>query len=434
MFFQLKKNDKVYAPSMDFPAKSSILHIENHKIAERTQYMGFAKEHLIALQEAQPVVLPLLDELLNKVLDHLFQFPLLKGIATSQTSRDRLYHVFFHYFKSLLSGELDDAYFAMRKRIGGTHMGAGLPVEWFIATYSAISTLLIPKIVEALHREPEKLTTVLLAVTHVINLDSQLVVDNYLQARITDLKQLNDANESLQRELNSISQEVAASVQQTEASISETSGKAEQIKSETEMTQKSSKNLLNLTNMNQHQMDEMFTTFETVLDEVDTSLSGIESLKSISGKIITMTKGIEDIADQTNLLALNASIEAARAGEEGRGFAVVATEVRKLAENSKSMSSQIKSLIDDSDHQINDLLKLLSSMNESTQQSKTKIQDVKTGLLTVKMEMEQYLDMFDRNKLDLDTIVSSIKEINETITNLSVLANTLLERAEEGRN
>ena len=60
-------------------------------------------------------------------------------------------------------------------------------------------------------------------------------------------------------------------------------------------------------------------------------------MESVAQKI----EEIEDIAYRTNLLALNAAIEAARAGEHGRGFAVVAVEVRKLAEISQQVASEI---------------------------------------------------------------------------------------------
>lgn len=76
------------------------------------------------------------------------------------------------------------------------------------------------------------------------------------------------------------------------------------------------------------------------------------------------------------------------------------------------------------------IVTIMSSMNDSTQTSQSQIAQVRNGLITVKMEIENYLKMFGRNKVDLDTIVDSIQEINKTTESLSELVNVLLQKAE----
>jgi len=76
------------------------------------------------------------------------------------------------------------------------------------------------------------------------------------------------------------------------------------------------------TNLSVEQMQKLVTS----INEIDAS----------SSNILNVINVITDISERTNLLAINAGIEAAHAGNSGQGFAVVATEIRRLAEQSRS--------------------------------------------------------------------------------------------------
>ena len=61
----------------------------------------------------------------------------------------------------------------------------------------------------------------------------------------------------------------------------------------------------------------------------------------IAGIIAT----VKDLAEQSNVLALNAAIEAAKVGEAGQGFAVVAEEMRRLAEQSRRATDEVRAML-----------------------------------------------------------------------------------------
>jgi methyl-accepting chemotaxis protein len=80
------------------------------------------------------------------------------------------------------------------------------------------------------------------------------------------------------------------------------------------------------------------TEASTLADRTHETMSRLGSASAEIGKVVGV---ITSIAEQTNLLALNATIESARAGEAGKGFAVVAAEVKELARQTTSATSEI---------------------------------------------------------------------------------------------
>lgn len=124
-------------------------------------------------------------------------------------------------------------------------------------------------------------------------------------------------------------------------------------------------------------------------------------MKDISKIIDT----IEAISNQTNLLSLNASIESARAGEAGRGFAVVASEIRKLAEQTKQSSTEIK--------------KNIENLQNKVSSVKEKIEDGKTNSKKLTDSNVFRIENITLIKKSFEEIYSSFEELTSVQQELS---------------
>lgn len=137
-------------------------------------------------------------------------------------------------------------------------------------------------------------------------------------------------------------------------------------------------------------------------EEMKTNIHGLLEIIKHMGETIS---AISSISSQTNLLALNASIEAARAGDAGRGFAVVAEEIRDLADETKTLTTNMG--------------EFLNHIQDASQKSSDSVETTVAALGNINDSIQNVWKITGENRTSLVRIsdsMSSLAAVSEQIS------------------
>lgn len=175
------------------------------------------------------------------------------------------------------------------------------------------------------------------------------------------------------------------------------------------------------------QSEDCIKTIITVSKEASISShemkNDMESLMAVINQMQDVISSINSISSQTNLLALNASIEAARAGEAGKGFAVVAEEIRQLAEQTNSLTSNMSGFVGKIETASKRSQNSVSSTADSLSQMTERLTEIDS------LNRENRKKVVDINS-EITTIASSSADIGIALSHLEEQASILNEQVD----
>lgn len=228
-------------------------------------------------------------------------------------------------------------------------------------------------------------------------------------------------------EIRASTQEQAASVEEQLAAVQETAATVDEITHSGAQISRRAQEVIAAAQATAKTSDagllavgDTARAMDAIREQAEAVASNIVALSEKTQAIGDIIATVNDVSERSHLLALNASIEAAAAGEQGRSFAIVASEMKTLADQAKSATRNVRSILGDIQRGINssvmlteEAVKRVASGKERTDAGHAAIEELAERVQENVQTFQQIVASTNQQQIGIEQVTIALQNIRQ---------------------